>query len=513
MLSPIPSYRMKAVGAGAALRRTSDGFDLIAAASVSAGAMSIALLRTESLLHWMILPLWVCGVLIGADASAWLRGRLDIFDPAGLVGAYGYYFFFVAPLLTVALKFHNPAIPECPDWREWIGWMAIINCAGLVIYRIAVHLFRSQPVAAVWRIHRARFVQTLTVAVPVAFAMQVYIFARFGGVWGFMQTFTEGNRSFDGMGWQFVVADAVPYLLALFVLVRFRETLRRAPWPVLLGLLAGFFLLKLLCGGLRGSRSHTIWGMFWLVGAIHFWVKPVPRKLVVIGLGFLVTFMFAYGLYKAQGTAAFDSLQSREVTEDAITKSGRTFSATLLADMARTDVQAYLLYRLSSVREYDLVHGATYISACGLILPKALRPEWLVTKTEAGTEALYGRDSFNSITFSASQVYGLTGEAMLNFPIWTAPLAFVALAFAVAKIRSLMMVEADDLRRLVLPFLVNCAFLIISSDLDNLVVFFITSASSTAIVLGLSLRSTSSSLFLSRGAQLPSTDMSPSASS
>lgn len=463
-----------------------DAFDFIVAACVSTVILCGWLLTSEILLHWFVVPVFVCGVLIGADGVAWVRRRLDLFDPVGLVGAYGYYFFFVAPLLTVAWKYHSPWFPEPPDWRSWIGWMAVINCAGLIVYRIARAFLQERAPAKTWKLDRGRLVRAMVVALPISVAMQIYIFVRFGGIWGFMQSFSQGNHAFEGMGWQFVIADPLPYLLATLVLVRYRTALRRAPWVTIACFIVAFFVLKLVFGGLRGSRSSTVWGLFWLVGAIHFWIKPVPRKMVVVGVSFLLAFMFVYGFYKAQGIEAFNTLRSRETTQDAALKTGRTLDSTLLADMARTETQAYLLYRLQTVQLYDYVHGTTYASAFSIFVPKSLRPEWLISKVQAGTDALYGRNSYRPSTFAASQVYGLTGEAMLNFGPWFAPAAFVFLAYAVVKVRAIMNLHCDDVRLLMLPFLVNGSMLIVSSDLDNLVVFLVMTAFTTSTVLALS---------------------------
>ena len=34
---------------------------------------------SEACQHWFILPVFVCGVLIGIDAVAWARGEIDVF--------------------------------------------------------------------------------------------------------------------------------------------------------------------------------------------------------------------------------------------------------------------------------------------------------------------------------------------------------------------------------------------------------------------------------------------------
>src|SRR6478672_165349 len=43
-------------------------------------------LAEEDFAHWCLLPMILCGALIGMDALDWIRGRLDIFDPVGILG-------------------------------------------------------------------------------------------------------------------------------------------------------------------------------------------------------------------------------------------------------------------------------------------------------------------------------------------------------------------------------------------------------------------------------------------
>jgi len=51
--------------------------------------------------HWFIIPTTVCGVLAATDAIDWIRGKLDMYDPIGAIGAFSVHFFFLAPLLHV----------------------------------------------------------------------------------------------------------------------------------------------------------------------------------------------------------------------------------------------------------------------------------------------------------------------------------------------------------------------------------------------------------------------------
>ena len=59
------------------------------------------LLASEKVEHWFVIPVLLCGVIIGIDAIDWFRGRVGMFDPAGIIGLLGVYFFFLAPLLHV----------------------------------------------------------------------------------------------------------------------------------------------------------------------------------------------------------------------------------------------------------------------------------------------------------------------------------------------------------------------------------------------------------------------------
>jgi hypothetical protein len=428
--------------------------------------------------HWFVIPVFISGVMIGVDCFAWLRNRLDLFDPVGWVGAYGYYFFFVAPLLTVLWGYHTAELQAPSNWRDWIGFMAVLNCCGIVVYFLFRSLFqdRTRSSNSVLLFSRNRLVHVMSMALPLTAVAQLIVYVKFGGIWGFMETFSSHDKSLDGMGWQFLIAESFPCLLAIFVLVYQRKTLKQAPWTPIALMGVAFFVTKFLFGGLRGSRSNTVWAICWLVGAIHLWVKPVPRPFLIIGAAFLVAFMYAYGFYKQQGTNALETLQSQDEMQSTSEKTGRTLDTALLADLARSEVQAFELYRLAAVRDYDYASGATYASALTILIPKSIRPDWIPSKVEKGTEALYGEGTYSSEYRQASQVYGLAGEAMLNFTPVSVPFVFAVLAYIVVKVRSMLFLHPNDARRLLLPFLVIGCVVVLSSDLDNVIVFLITTA-------------------------------------
>ena len=474
--------------------RSNPVFDLAMAVCVSGTAIITGCVTNpETMLHWFVVPVFISGVLIGVDFFAWLRNRISLFDPVGLVGAYGYYFFFVAPLLTVLWRYHTPELQEPPNWRDWVGLMAVINCLGLIVYLFIRRFLenRNARPSSILLFRQDSLVHVMAVALPLTLVVQVLIYVSFGGIWGFMEAFSDNYKAFSGMGWIFMFGEAFPSLLALFVLVYKRKQIQRTSWAAISLLIAAFFVAKLFFGGLHGSRSATVWGVFWLVGSIHLWIKPVPRRLVGVGILFLVAFMYLYGFYKQQGTAALETIQSEDEMEVSSQKSGRTIDTALLSDLGRSEIQAYVLYRLSAVRDYDYAGGSTYISALTVLIPKSIRPDWFPSKLEKGTEALHGKGTYSPEYRQASQVYGLAGEAMLNFTPICVPFVFMALAYAVVKIRAMLSLHSDDARRLSLPFLLNGCIVVLNSDLDNIIVFFVTTALPVYLILKFCTRKTS----------------------
>ena len=124
------------------------------------------------------------------------------------------------------------------------------------------------------------------------------------------------------------------------------------------------------------------------------------------------------------------------------------------------------------------------MGAVALVIPKSLRPE-VTTKIERGTEALFGAGSYvpgrwdEPDRLEASNVYGLAGEAMLNFGVVAVPFSFIALGAIIGLGRRWMYSwESNDARRLILPFLIiTLGFSVLVSDLDNVVFNFIKAGS------------------------------------
>ena len=128
-------------------------------------------------------------------------------------------------------------------------------------------------------------------------------------------------------------------------------------WSTLILVLLGYFVLAMLFGGLRGSRSQTIWALFWAAGIVHLWIRPLNKQVIAASLCFLVAFMYVYGLYKSMGHDVVHLYEDRAWSERD-ERSGRTLEGVLLGDLARSDVHAFLLIVLDVQSRLSVRLGA-----------------------------------------------------------------------------------------------------------------------------------------------------------
>ncbi len=432
-------------------------------------------------LHWFVIPVFLCGVVIGTDFINWFRARLNIFAPTGILGLFGFHFFFLAPLLNVAWDYWLPRSRIIPpsDWRPWLGGMAILNLVGLLLYRFTRNLNTSsrRPRAkqVVWQVDDKLFPIVLISALLVTFSVQVAMYSQFGGIAGYIVIYESRIDAFSGMGWIFMISESFPILAFFGFAFYARRSAKARSWGVLLLALAVFFALKMLFGGFYGSRSNTIWGVFWAAGIIHFWVRPLTKKLVFAGLIFLIAFMYFYGFYKSAGLEGLRALESAEARVELENQTGRTPEALLLTDLARSDIQAFLLYRLwRPGSDYQYAWGRTYLGAAAILIPRSIWSDRPPHKVMEGTEAQYGRGSYIPGAKASSAVYGLAGEAMLNFGPLAVPFAFVVLGLLTRKVEHWLATwDAADVRLLLATFLVNLCFVVLVGDSDNILFFFI----------------------------------------
>ncbi|MBA2662344.1 MAG: hypothetical protein H0U74_08610 [Bradymonadaceae bacterium] len=441
----------------------------------------------ETYEHRFLLPVWICGVLIGIDGINWFRGRLDIFSPIGIIGLLGFHFFFIAPLLHLHWDFWMTNTIGPADWRDWMGQMAWLNVAGLLVYRFSRRIFaKPKPVTSqmMWKIHSRNFSMAVAYALVGTALLQLLIYVQFGGIMGYIMAYEDGGAAFEGKGWLFMLSEKFPVIALMGYAFYARSKDKSATWTTLLLLLVGYLILSLLFGGLRGSRSNTVWSLFWAVGIIHFWIRPLPKRIFYAGVMFLVMFMYVYGFFKGGGSEAFMSvIQGREDIELVEERTGRTMEGALLGDLGRTDIQAFVLWRME-ISNYEPAKGRTYLGTAAILIPRGVWPDRPPNKVKEGTEIRMGMGTYIEGVMQSSRVHGLAGEAMLNFGPSAVPFFFVILGFVVGRTQRLLKsLHPDDMRWLMVPFLINLCFMVLIADSDNILFFFIKNGAVPFVVI------------------------------
>jgi hypothetical protein len=439
--------------------------------------------------HWYLVPVSLCGILIVPDAVDWARGRLDIFDPQALVGLMGTYFFYGAPVLHVVLDYWAKYVDGPADWRDALGRMAVLNLLGLIVYRgvLAPRITTSRkPLPPT----DDRCLVRLAAAIAVIGALGfVGLVSRLGGPLSYLGTVADDRESLKGLGYAQLIATAFPAALLVLVLVRYRSSLRRHP-ATLVPILAVYVAAELLVGGLDGSRSHTVWCLLIGVGLCHLLITPIRRASLAVLAVLLVAFMYFYGFYKSGGTQALQAIGQGASLSDLSSSTGRDMRSVLLGDFGRADIQALLLDRVSQDHA-PLAHGLTYIGDVTFLVPDSLGLGHIPNKVDVGTNLMYGNGT-HTPDFQSSYVYGLAGEAILNFGPAGAVVAFLPFGLllrAAASFyrRCLASPHAPGIA-LLAPAISLGVALVLTSDVDN-VVWFVLNYVFYAVVLAVASRS------------------------
>jgi hypothetical protein len=448
-------------------RRATVTAEFAAATFVAAVIAYLLTLANPDLLHWFLIPLVASGGLVGVDVYRWAVGEIDLFDPIGLVAVLGVHFFFFAPLIQILADTKLLYVTDQPaDYRPWLGWMACVNFLGLLCYRamLAICAGKRREPEVIWTLRSSRFLPILGSAILAAVAAEAYILTRFHGIGGLIQSFTGDADQFNNTGWLFTISESLPVLLMIGVTTLWWR--KRVSWLLLAPLVLFVVVLVLLLGGWRGSRQNVIWTILWALGMIHYGMRPVPRKVVGAFALVMLAFMYFYGFYKYTGAEGIRALTDSEWRAQAVERSGRSFGSVLVQDLARTDVQAFALYRITT-GPYEYAMGRTYLGAFNLLVPRVISLDRLPTKVKWTTDLEYGEKSYESNHHPSSRVYGLAGEAMLNFGPLGVPFAFAVFGYLVAKMSNLSRsIDPGDCRVLLVPFLACIAMVVLAHDLD-----------------------------------------------
>lgn len=213
---------------------------------------------SDQFLHWFLISITLSGILIGIDAVDWFRGRLNIFDPVGILGLFGFHFFFLAPLLHVYWDEWMLYMIPPPDWRDWLGGMAFLNFLGLLAYRVSRNGFmgykQKRSSQTVWHLDRQKFLIIVSFALLVTPVLQIRVYAQYGGILGYIQASTnlEERDAMPCMGLIFMISESFP-ILALMAFAVYGERKKFGKSWVILALVLLVFLYT----------ENALWRVAW----------------------------------------------------------------------------------------------------------------------------------------------------------------------------------------------------------------------------------------------------------
>jgi hypothetical protein len=442
----------------------------------------------EKLTHWMLFPLALCGTVVGADAIRWFKGTYTLFDPKGIIGISGINFFLIAPLLIVFYDMEGIETYIVSEWRPILGLMAVFNFFGLITYKMVEKFAFKRPSKAestYWTLNSSRATFFVPLFVIIAFASFCIYVIRGGGLGGVILQERQGeaNVGLVGAGVFMILRDALPLtvLIGLTIHRIINANSDKSRWWLVVGI--SILFLFFFTSGLRGSRAATGYGLICAGAILHYFWRRLTVKMVLLSLIPLLFFFYLYSFYKSAGIIGIrDLLLGRTTIGHLQEETTRTFSGMLVGDLSRAPVQAVELDVLvNKTFPYRYRYGKTYPHALGSLIPRQIWPSKPIdtARVVAGTEMLYGEGTYGEYAqfggggSRSTQLYGLAGEAMLNFGIYGILPAFAIWGFIVGKIRKrIYSYRAGDMRLLMSGFWLLISFIILASDADQLVWFF-----------------------------------------
>ncbi|ELC9581322.1 hypothetical protein RJY99_002256 [Vibrio vulnificus] len=394
-----------------------------------------------------------------------------IFHPVPFVSLMLIWSMVCAPYVAYGSGYNIALPPKEIDWLIWQSATSHIYFLCILLYYLGARMGFStvcKPKKYTFR-NKSNVIIISAIFLSLSLTVQILVFEKFGGISGYVDVWSDDRMQFKGLGFFLIIAEAFPILLAFFILYTYRDD--RKSLYFFVGLILVFFILKLVFGGMRGSRSNTIWGLFWLGGVIHISYYRFKKIHFIAGATFLVAFMSIYSLYKSFG---MDGFSGEYTIEDTGRYEGNPVLGVLVTDFSRTGEHSYILHEYFNTTDYDIKYGNTYISSLFKLIPGVDSPFGKVDKNFAGAQLFYGHYNINPdhSYFYNSRIYGLYGEGLLNFgPILPIFLFFFVGALIGIIHKFSISISYSDPRIYIVPFVSNLCLMLLLADSDNIIFF------------------------------------------
>lgn len=370
--------------------------------------------------YLFLVPIIIIGALFLYEVIYTVNYKFEIFSAVSIFGFFGLIFFYFVPLFQINWDYW-PSLPSSKDMDYWSSVWAICSIIGFFLIGMGYKLtFRSSSSPSNFYIDRQKMVLSFSIGLMICLLAQVIVLAKFGGLSGYLQAYEmriqesiQGYNPYEGLGFLFTFSESFPNLLSIFIVLLIKDK----PWAknlkVFLGLCAVLLIINLIFGGLRGSRSTTIWSMFWFLVMYHTIISKVSLKILVsIGAAFFL-FMSTYTLFKFGGLDGLQGIWDDDVKQQVFDRKYVQDSnkQLLVRDAGRTDVQSYILKTYWN-SEHDYAYGRTLLAGAVSFVPSFIFPNKPITAIKEKTEIFRGGFTEDSYT---TLLAGGFGEFVINF--------------------------------------------------------------------------------------------------
>lgn len=417
----------------------------------------------------------IAGFLVLTPVLEVVVGSRDVFSPYGFVSLLMFLGMYVAPLLHVALNRYPAHLSLPSDMPRALADVAVLYVAGAVLFTLVTYrpvrstkVLRPAPAPAESDAALRASVRNLVIAGVGSLCVFLYTVILSGGPASWLERQLNYRTALNIPGWALALAEAFPSLFFFAYCINLRRS-ERSRTELVGAVLWGIVVLVLVTfatSGLRGSRANLIWPT--LIGLIfvHFVLLRLRKRVLALIAGALAAFAAVYDVYKKRGVD--DAVQALSGGLNGFEGDRFGLASVILGDFSRSGIQAVLL-DVWHEGSQALSYGLTYIGDAVLFIPGLDDSLHIPSKTAVGSEWLYGEGAY-AVGEVSSRIFGLQGEALLNFGVWGFVLVLLPFGLIVrrADARYRVTLRTPTVSEAVLASLVIPALgLAFVSDMDN----------------------------------------------
>lgn len=387
---------------------------------------------------------------------------------------FTWVYFIVVPLANVVFDTYVDQFVFTEEPILSMTRLNYYNAVLLLFATVGAMLPRQKP-----SVHRREV--AFESAVP---ALTILLLLQLG--WGLYLIYYSGNFLSDTAAQEaaqggiagYAVVESAPLTFCWLVTLHYaRKGLRPAGFIIPI-ILVVELLLVLGLSSSRGSRVAMLSQVFFCVMIFNYSIYRFKLRDYLLGALACVIFLPIYAHYKYAGIEGLRDYLSGN-SQNWVNETYSDPVMFLVGDVGRADMQAPLLARYLEGTFTPNYYGETYISAFTLLIPKDSRPAWLRSKTQVGAQAQLdrgtGSQGYRGVisvdgVFESSRIYGLLGEALLNFGLVGLPFVFFLFGYLFRK-AFLIVHDTTTWRQLLLvPYLCFVPIFMLFYDADNIVV-------------------------------------------